>query len=169
MFSPARFIQIGVAVYGHLFWWLLVRARLWRPRLTPPQRFTRMLERLGTAFVKLGQALSLHGELLPDEYAAALASLQDHVAPFPGEQAVREIEQSFGRTITDLFATFEPTPMAAASIAQVHAARLHDGREVIVKVRRPGIKRQIEQDMKILAFLVRAALIVAPRMRRSCP
>jgi ubiquinone biosynthesis protein len=128
-----------------------------------------MLERLGTAFIKLGQAMSLHAEFLPEEYATALASLQDHVAPFPSEQAVREIEQSFGRTITDLFAAFDPTPMAAASIAQVHAASLHDGREVIVKVRRPGIKRQIEQDMKIIAFLVRTALVVAPRMRHYDP
>lgn len=169
MFSPVRFIRIGVVVYGHLFWWLLVRSRLWRPRLTPAQRFTSMLERLGTAFIKLGQALSLHTEFLPEEYATALASLQDHVAPFPGEQAVREIEQSFGRTITDLFAAFERTPMAAASIAQVHAARLHDGREVIVKVRRPGIKRQIEQDIAIMAFLVRAVLVVAPGLRRFDP
>jgi ubiquinone biosynthesis protein len=169
MFSPVRFIQIGIAVYGYLFWWILVRYRLRRPRLTPAQRFTSMLERLGTAFIKLGQAMSLHAEFLPEEYVTALASLQDHVAPFPGEQAVREIERSFGRTITDLFAAFEPTPMAAASIAQVHAARLHDGREVIVKVRRPGIKRQIEQDMKIMAFLVRAVLVAAPGLRRFDP
>jgi ubiquinone biosynthesis protein len=169
VFSPVRFLQIGIAVYGYLFWWLLVRSRLWRSRVTPAQRFTSMLERLGTASIKLGQALSLHAEFLPEKYVTALASLQDHVAPFPGEQAVREIEQSFGRTITDLFAAFEPTPMAAASIAQVHAARLHDGREVIVKVRRPGIKRQIEQDMRIMAFLVRAVLIVAPGMRRFDP
>lgn len=169
MFSPVRFIQIGVVVYGHLFWWLLVQSRLWRPRLTPAQRFTHMLERLGTAFVKLGQALSLHAEFLPEEYATALASLQDHVAPFPGKQAVREIEQSFGRTITDLFAAFEMTPMAAASIAQVHAARLHDGREAIVKVRRPGIKRLIEQDMRIMTFLVRAVLVIAPGLRRFDP
>jgi len=169
MFSPVRFIHIGVAVYGYLFWWLLVRARLWRPRQTPAQRFTSMLERLGTAFIKLGQALSLHAEFLPQEYATALASLQDHVAPFPGDQAVREIEQSFGRPISELFAAFELTPMAAASIAQVHAAHLHDGRAVIVKVRRPGIKRQIEQDMRVMAFLVRAVLVVAPGMRRFDP
>ena len=169
MFSPVRFIQIGLAVYGHLFWWLLVRFGLWRPRATPAQRFTRMLERLGTAFIKLGQALSLHTDLLPADYVSSLASLQDHVAPFPGKQAVREIERSFGRTIADLFAAFETTPLAAASIAQVHAARLHDGREVIVKVRRPGIKRQIEQDMKIMAFLVRAVLVVAPGWRRFEP
>ena len=169
MFSPVRFLRIGVAVYGHLLWWILVRTRLWRSRLTPAQRFTGMLERLGTAFIKLGQALSLHAEFLPAEYTAALASLQDHVAPFPGEQAVREIERSFGRTITELFATFDPTPMAAASIAQVHVARLHDGREVIVKVRRPGIKRQIEQDMRIMALLVRAVLLVAPGLRRFDP
>jgi ubiquinone biosynthesis protein len=169
VFSPTRFIQIGVIVYGHLFWRLLVRSRLLRPRLTPAQRFTQVLEHLGTAFVKLGQALSLHAEFLPEEYTIALASLQDHVAPFPGELAVREIEQSFGRTVTDLFAAFEPTPMAAASIAQVHAARLHDGREVIVKVRRPGIKRLVEQDMRIMAFLVRVVLVITPGLRRFDP
>ena len=113
--------------------------------------------------------MNLHTELLPADYVSALASLQDHVAPFPGGQAVREIERSFGRPITDLYAALETTPLAASSIAQVHAARLCDGREVIVKVRRPGIKRQIEQDMKIMAFLVRAVLVVAPGWRRFEP
>lgn len=169
MFSPIRFIQIGIAVYGHLFWWALVRAGLWRSRLTPAQKFSRMLEKLGTPFVKLGQGLSMHTEFLPDDYVAALTSLQDHVAPFPGELAVHEIERSFGRNLDDLFAEFDTTPLAAASIAQVHAARLHDGQDVIVKVRRPGIKRRVEQDMHILAFLVRAVLMIAPRLRRFDP
>jgi ubiquinone biosynthesis protein len=169
VFSPIRFIQIGITVYGHLFWWALVRAGLWRSRRTPAQKFSEMLEKLGTPFVKLGQGLSMHTEFLPDDYVAALTSLQDHVAPFPGEQAVREIERSFGRTIDDLFAEFNLTPLAAASIAQVHTARLHDGHDVIVKVRRPGIKRRVEQDMRILAFLVRMVLLLAPRLRRLDP
>jgi len=169
LFSPVRFIQIGLAAYGHLFWWALVRAGLWRSRLTPAQGFSRMLERLGTPFVKLGQGLSMHREFLPDDYVAALTGLQDRVAPFPGEQAVREIERSFGRGVDELFAQFDATPLAAASIAQVHAARLHDGRKVIVKVRRPGIKRRVEQDMRILAFLVRVMLLVAPSLRRFDP
>jgi ubiquinone biosynthesis protein len=169
VFNPIRFIQIGLAVYGHLFWWLLVRAGWWRSRMTPARKFSEMLERLGTPFVKLGQGLSMHTEFLPDDYVAALTSLQDHVAPFPGEQAVREIEQSFGRKVGELFSEFNPIPLAAASIAQVHTARLHDGHDVIVKVRRPGIKRRVEQDMKILALLVRVVLLVAPRLRRLDP
>jgi ubiquinone biosynthesis protein len=169
LFSPLRFVQIGIAVYGHLFWWALVRVGLWRTRMTPARKFSAMLERLGTPFVKLGQGLSMHSEFLPDEYVAALSDLQDHVAPFPGEQAVREIEQSFGRKIGDLFAQFDATPLAAASIAQVHMACLHDGRRVIVKVRRPGIKRRVEQDMRILNFLVWVISAVAPRFRRFDP
>lgn len=169
MFTPKRFIQIGIAVYGYLFGRLLEQVRLWHPRATPAERLTNLLARLGTAFIKLGQVLSLHAEFLPEEYAHALARLQDHVAPFPGELAAREIERSFVRPIGDLFLAFERTPLAAASIAQVHAARLPDGREVIVKVRRPGIRRQIEQDMRIMTFLVRIALVVAPGMRRFDP
>ena len=168
-FAPSRVIQIGTAVFGYLFWWLLVRFRLWRSPHTPAQRLTQVLAELGTPFIKLGQALSMHTEFLSDEYATALASLQDHVAPFPGEQAVREIERSFGRIIAELFAAFDSQPLAAASIAQVHVARLHDGREVIVKVRRPGIKSQVEQDMRIMAFLARAILVIAPRLRRYDP
>jgi ubiquinone biosynthesis protein len=145
LFSPIRFIQIGIAIYGYLFWWALVRAGLWRTHLTPAQKFSRMLEKLGTPFVKLGQGLSMHTEFLPDDYVAALTSLEDHVAPFPGEQAVHEIERSFGHSLGDLFAHFDATPLAAASIAQVHAARLHHGPSVIVKVRRPGIKRRGER------------------------
>ena len=169
MFSPLRLVQIGIAVYGHLVWWVLVRAGLWRSPLTPARKFTAMLEHLGTPFVKLGQGLSMHTEFLPDDYVAALATLQDHVASFPSAQAVQEIERSFGRKVGELFAEFNPVPMAAGSIAQVHAARLHDYHTVIVKVRRPGIKRRVEQDMKILLFLVRAVLVVAPRLRRMDP
>lgn len=169
MSSPVRFIQIGIAVYGHLFWWMLIRLRLLRTDITPAQRLSEVLARLGTPFIKLGQALSMHTEFLPDDYATALASLQDHVASFPGELAVQEIERSFGRTTTELFAAFDLTPMAAASMAQVHAARLHDGPEVIVKVRRPGIKRKVEQDMRILAFMMHVVLFLVPRLRRHDP
>lgn len=169
MISPTRFIQIGIAIYGHLFWWALVRAGLWRSHRTPAQEFSHVLEKLGTPFVKLGQGLSIHTEFLPNDYVAALTGLQDHVAPFPGEQAVLEIERSFGRNLEDLFAQFDTPPLAAGSIAQVHTARLHDGQDVIVKVRRPGIKRRVEQDMRILAFLVRVVLLFAPRLQRLDP
>jgi ubiquinone biosynthesis protein len=169
LINIVRFLQIGVAVYGHLAWWGLVRIGLWRSRLTPAQGFSRMLQRLGTPFVKLGQGLSMHRELLPDDYVAALTSLQDHVQAFPGEAAVREIEAGLGGRITELFADFSIEPLAAASIAQVHVARLHDGRVVIVKVRRPGIKRQVQQDLRIVRLMIRLALLVAPALQRLDP
>src|SRR5574340_143290 len=137
-----RLLQIGLAVGAYLLWWLLVRLHLWHPAVTPAQRLCHTVERLGTTFVKLGQGLSLHRDLLPDEYIRALQGLQDRVAPFPGEVARREVEDGLGKSIDEVFAEFEAHPMAAASIAQVHQAQLHDGRQVIVKIRRPGIKDQ---------------------------
>ena len=169
MSTLIRFVQIGIAVYGYLLWWALVRLGLWRSRLTPAEEFSRTLQRLGTPFVKLGQGLSMHRELLPDDYVAALTSLQDHVVPFQGELAVQEVETALGGKLGELFSEFSVTPMAAASVAQVHIARLHDGRQVIVKVRRPGIKHQIEQDLFILGLLVRVLLLVAPSVRRFDP
>ncbi len=169
MSTLIRFVQIGLAVYGHLFWWVLMHVGLWRSRVTPAEGFSRMLQRLGTPFVKLGQGLSMHRELLPDDYVAALTSLQDHVEPFPGEVAVREVETALGEKVGDLFSEFSVIPMAAASVAQVHIARLYDGRQVIVKVRRPGVKHQVEEDLFILGLLVRVLLLLAPSLQRFDP
>ena len=162
-----RLFQISFAVSGHLLWWLLVRLHLWHPAVTPAQRLCRMFERLGATFVKLGQGLSLHRDLLPDEYIHALQSLQDRVAPFPDEVARREVEQALGQPIPELFAEFEAHPMAAASIAQVHKARLRDGRPVVVKIRRPHIKAQIDRDMRLLRGVMRALLVLLPWLRRE--
>lgn len=164
-----RLFQIGFAIGGYLLWWLLVRLHLWRPSITPAQRLCRTLERLGTTFVKLGQGLSLHRDLLPDEYIRALQSLQDRVAPFPDEVARREVEQALGKSIPELFAEFEVHPMAAASIAQVHRARLRDGRPVVVKIRRPHIKAQIDRDMRLLRAVLRVLLLLLPWLRRVDP
>ncbi|MCZ7594231.1 MAG: AarF/UbiB family protein [Hyphomicrobium sp.] len=103
-------------------------------------------------------------DLLPDEYVVALQSLQENIAPFPAQDAVREIEHGLGRTIQGLFANFDDTPLAAASVAQVHAAELHDGRRVIVKVRRIGIKKQVDRDMRALLLLARMAERFNPRL-----
>jgi len=108
------------------------------------------LEDLGPIFVKFGQILSTRKDLLPDEIAGELARLQDKVPPFPGEQAVAIIEKSFGKPISELFASFDVQPFASASIAQVHAARLPDGTEVIVKVVRPGIHKVIRRDISLM-------------------
>ena len=164
-----RLIQIGFAVSGYLLWWLLVRLHLWRPSITPAQRLCRMCERLGATFVKLGQGLSLHSDLLPDDYILALQSLQDRVAPFPDEIARREVEQALGKPIAELFAEFEAHPLAAASIAQVHKARLRDGRQVVVKIRRPRIKAEIDRDMRLLRGVMRMMLMLFPWLRRFEP
>jgi predicted unusual protein kinase regulating ubiquinone biosynthesis (AarF/ABC1/UbiB family) len=164
-----RLLQIGFAVCAYLLWWLLVRLHLWHPSVTSVQRLCRTIERLGTTFVKLGQGMSLHRDLLPDEYIRALQSLQDHVAPFPDEVARREVEQALGKPVAELFAEFEAHPMAAASIAQVHQALLHDGRQVVVKIRRPHIKAQIDRDMRLLRGVLRALLALMPWLRRYEP
>jgi ubiquinone biosynthesis protein len=137
----------------------------------PPssERFRLGLERLGTTFIKFGQALSIRRDILPDDYVVALQKLQDHVSAFPTSVAVQEIEHGLGRPVSQLFAEFEETPLAAASVAQVHGARLRDGRSVIAKVRRPGLKRQINQDMRALFWLARVATIVIPRLRHYQP
>lgn len=164
-----RFIWISSNLWAYAAWWLLVRLHLLRPAEHPARRLSRMLERLGTTFVKLGQGLGLRRDLLPDEYVAALEGLQDRVAPFPGALAVAEITRALGKPPGALFATFDETPLAAASIAQVHRARLKDGTEVIVKVRRPDIRHQVAQDMHLLRLTVRALQWLLPWLRRYAP
>lgn len=118
--------------------------------LTIPAQTRIMLQNLGPTFVKFGQMVSSRSEALPSEWQVELDKLQSNVAPFPGEEAVAIIEKEFGRPITELFATFEVTPFAAASTAQVHKATLFDGAQVVVKVQRPNIVPKVEADLLIL-------------------
>jgi ubiquinone biosynthesis protein len=134
-----------------------------------PERLRKTLETLGTTFVKLGQTLSLRRDLLPPGYVTALQMLQDHVPPFPTAEARAEIARALGRPVEQLFAEFDDVPLAAASIAQVHRARLPDGRAVIVKVRRPGIRSDIDRDMRALLRLARLAVAVVPWLRPHDP
>ena len=117
------------------------------------------LESLGPTFIKLGQLLSSRGDLLPPAYLAALARLQDEVAPFSFAEFQPIVEAELGVRISKAFAEFESTPIAAASLGQVHRARLRDGRPVAVKVQRPGIREQVLEDLEafreIAAFLDR--------------
>jgi ubiquinone biosynthesis protein len=118
--------------------------------LTRGARLRLALEELGPIFVKFGQALSTRRDLLPADIADELAQLQDNVPPFPGVVARAMIERAYGEPLDRHLCAFEETPLAAASIAQVHTARLADGREVIVKVLRPGMKAMIELDLEVL-------------------
>ncbi|WKB52165.1 ubiquinone biosynthesis regulatory protein kinase UbiB [Eleftheria terrae] len=124
-------------------------------RLDAPRgvRLRLALERLGPIFVKFGQVLSTRRDLLPPDVADELASLQDRVPPFPAGLAVPMVERAFGRPLDAVFDSFERTPVASASIAQVHFAVLKDGREVAVKVLRPGMLRVIDEDLDLLRSL----------------
>ena len=108
------------------------------------------LEKLGPTFIKLGQVLSVRYDLIPAEYADALARLQDDVAPFPFEEVERIVNSELGLRMSKAFAEFEATPIAAASLGQVHRAKLRDGRQVAVKVQRPGIHETIADDLDAL-------------------
>ena len=121
-----------------------------KPTLSPEERARRAMERLGPTFAKIGQMLSVRPDLIPSSYARELAKLQDEMEPFPFEQAKREIESAFGEPLDVLFSEFEERPAAAASIGQVHKARLPDGTPVAVKVQRPGIQAVIDADLDIL-------------------
>jgi len=115
-----------------------------------PDDLARSLESLGPTFIKLGQLLSTRGDLLPPEYLSALSRLQDAVEPFPFEEVRRVVGDELGRPLSRAFRDFDPEPIAAASLAQVHHARLRDGRAVAVKVQRPDVRREIEDDLVTL-------------------
>ncbi|MDM8562801.1 AarF/UbiB family protein, partial [Candidatus Marithioploca araucensis] len=146
IFRPLRLLAYFVPGY-----WL-------RPKhLTRGMRIRLALEELGPIFVKFGQILSTRRDLLPDDIALELAKLQDKVAPFSGEEVHKILEKSYARPLDEVFADFDMTHTAAASVAQVHAARLHNGRKVVVKVLRPGIKSNIRKDIELLYLFAELA------------
>ncbi|MDP3715649.1 MAG: AarF/UbiB family protein, partial [Burkholderiales bacterium] len=123
----------------------------WRDLSAPRAvRLRRALEALGPIFVKFGQVLSTRRDLMPIDIADELARLQDRVPPFPGEQAEQILHEAYGRPVAQVFACFDRTPVASASVAQVHFATLPDGREAAVKVLRPGIAEIIAKDLALM-------------------
>lgn len=149
----------------------------WLLRL-PPKRSRRAplgarirvaLEELGPIFVKFGQAVSTRRDLLPAEVADELAKLQDQVPPFSTGEALDILAEAFGRPADEVFQEFQRTPLAAASVAQVHAARLHDGREVVVKVLRPGVHKSVRKDLAVLYAIAELAERYWPEARRLRP
>ncbi len=121
------------------------------------ERIRLALEELGPIFVKFGQALSTRRDLLPPDVADELAKLQDRVPPFPVEDAKLIIARAYGRPAEEVFERFDDEPLAAASIAQVHTARLRTGEEVVAKVVRPGVREKIERDLEVMYVLAQLA------------
>jgi ubiquinone biosynthesis protein len=159
VFTILRFGLDELALSGFRQRWVraLVRLMTIGRRLDAPRgaRLRMAMERLGPIFVKFGQVLSTRRDLLPPDVSDELARLQDRVPPFPAAQSRALVEKAFGRPIEEIFASFDAEPVASASIAQVHFARLKDGREVAVKVLRPGMLAVIDDDLRLLHTLAR--------------
>jgi ubiquinone biosynthesis protein len=150
----------GTSIHGRLRLIGALSPWLWfQPQSTGTrgERLRLALEELGPVFVKFGQAISTRRDLLPPDIADELVKLQDQVPPFAGETARKVAGDALGLPLEFLFQKFDTEPLAAASIAQVHAAELPDGREVIVKVLRPGMREIISRDIEVLYSLARLA------------
>ena len=145
------------------------RARAEIAALPRGERLVLALTELGPIFVKFGQILSTRRDLLPADIADALTALQDKVEPYPGHVARAAIERALGAPIEQRFAAFDEQPLASASIAQVHAARLPDDREVVVKVLRPDIRERISRDIELLRALGELANRVHPNADKIRP
>lgn len=139
------------------------------PDLPRGVRLRKAIEELGPVFIKFGQMLSTRRDLLPQDIADELAKLQDDVPPFPETESIAIIEKALGKPVTELFASFETTPMASASVAQVHGAVLHTGEQAVVKVVRPDIESIIRQDLALMFTLARLAAKYLPDGRRLRP
>jgi ubiquinone biosynthesis protein len=136
------------------------------PADSPARRLRLAIETLGPVFIKFGQILSTRRDLLSPDYANELAKLQDRVPPFPGAEARAIVETALGARLSDVFAAFEEAPLASASVAQVHAARLSNGDDVVVKVVRPGIEKVIREDLLLLHTIARLLERVSRDARR---
>jgi ubiquinone biosynthesis protein len=159
--AAPRLVQILRVLARHKILGALRGKRHW----PPPQEVRETFEELGLAFVKFGQVLAMRRDLLPDAYIAELEQLHDQL-PALGMGAVRaRIEAELGAPLAKLFASFNETPLAAATIAQVHEATLHDGRRVAVKVQRPGLEAMIVTDVAALTYLVALGESLSPRLR----
>jgi len=163
--------RIGLATTleraGRLLHWNEDRQELLR--MTAPVRVRSAMQDLGPTFVKLGQVLATRVDLLPPEWIAELSELQNAVPALPYADIREQLEADLGAPPAEVFAFLDETPMAAASLAQAHRARLHDGREVVLKVRRPGIRDVVEADLRLLARLAEIVEARLPDLRRYRP
>lgn len=161
--------QTALPLYLRVLLKLLPWRILFSARTSSAERVRLALIALGPVFIKFGQTLSTRRDLLPEDLANELAKLQDRVPPFSGQQARLIIEKQLQQPVEELFAEFDPTPLASASVAQVHPARLHDGTAVVVKVIRPGIEKVIRQDVELLYTLARMVQRLWSEGRRLRP
>ncbi len=138
-------------------------------KLDTPQRIRRVLEELGPTFIKLGQILATRVDLFPSQYITELEKLQDQAPPVPFDELLPQLEEDLGGHIDDFFLDVERQPLAAASIAQVHKATLKDGTPVILKIRRPGLRKIIEADLRLLQRIADIAESESPDIRRVHP
>lgn len=138
-----------------------------RPKKSAPEIAKQTLERLGPTFVKFGQFLSIRPDLVAPEFCDEFRKLQDKVPPFALAQAREALWQELGRDPAEIFREFDATPVAAASVAQVHRARLTTGEEVAVKIRRPGVRRQMEEDILIMLFFAHLIDRFVPALRKN--
>ena len=144
----------------------------WGQRASDAPRAVRIreaLQELGPIYVKFGQSVSTRQDILPPDIGEELAKLQDRMPPFPGTEALAQIQSIYGRPAAEVFAEFDPEALAAASIAQVHAARLPSGEDVVVKLLRPGVRARIESDLEVLYALARLARRYWKEARRLRP
>ncbi|MCI0653712.1 MAG: AarF/UbiB family protein [Methylococcaceae bacterium] len=135
----------------------------------PPQRVRRALEEMGPTFIKLGQVLATRVDLFPPEWIREFEKLQDQVPSLPYEDLAKQVEEDLGAPIEEIFPSFEKEPLAAASIAQVHRARLDNGDPVIVKIRRPNIRRVVEADLRLMERLAKVAESELTELQRYHP
>ena len=156
----ARFNQIILILTKHGFGHILDKFKIKKPKRivlkkAHPQRLRKAFEELGPTFVKLGQILSLRPDLVPIEYVKELSSLQDRVPPFSYEKVEKIIQEELKKPINELFPYFSKEPIASASIAQVHKAKLKNGTIVAVKVQRPNVKEIMDTDIEVMFYVAK--------------
>ncbi len=139
------------------------------PKISAPVIAKETLEKLGPTYVKFGQFMSIRPDLIPPEFCDEFRKLQDKVPPFSFPHVKKELERELKRDYTEVFSEFHEAPVAAASVSQVHRARLHSGEEVAVKVQRPGVRAQMEEDILIMLFFAVLLEKFVPSLRKNQP
>lgn len=148
-----RFLYISYVLRKYRVARIVLRKKYFNKKITRGESIRLALEKLGPIFVKFGQALSTRRDLLPDDIADELVKLQDQVPPFSGQLAREILENTYGDRLENIFDEFDETPLASASVAQVHSATLKSGEKIIVKVRRPNIEKTIKRDIGLMYFV----------------